>query len=455
MTVREVQTPLKSVVPAAAASRDRATPPGSDAQAFREALARADEAAQSPRAQRREARPSERLPEAGGEPEAGESLRPSSRSEGVRAAGQAPASARDRRTQGKRESSLEGEHDASPQDVQHADAGSDQDGSADAAAQEDRPADGVSKPEKKADAGDQPASPVAKGDQVDIASLQFLTPGVAAPTASAGVSAGAGAGMKQAEEEPPAEGALVTPGGAPQGESGALLAVKAGESESAKAGKIGAESAKTAGNTSKLSAPGEGDQDSAQEFSARLLGALGERAQGPNSPSALETDAAKAQAEAQASGPSARELDANVARVARGLQSAVQHNGGAVTLRLDPPEMGVVRVLMEVREGVASVQFRVEKESAGTLLNQHVESLRESLQRQGLNAERIDVQLMPRSPEPTGQGGQGAGQTPDEGRSRGQFAGNQESSRERGREPSPHGGEEPRSFEQALVNLVG
>lgn len=454
MTVREVQIPLKSVVPAAAASRDRATPQGFDAQAFREALARADEAAQAPRAQRREARPSERQPEAGGVPEAGESLRLSSRSEGVRAAGQAPSSARDRRTQGKRESS-EGEHEASPQDVQHADAGSDQDGSADAAAQEDRPADGVSKPEKKADAADQPASPVAKGDQVDIASLQFLTPGVATPTASAGASAGAGAGKKQAEEEPPAEGALVTPGGAPQGESGTLLAVKAGESESAKAGKIGAESAKTAGNTSKLSAPGEGDQDFAQEFSSRLLGALGERAQGSNSPSALEADAAKAQADAQASGPSARELDANVARVARGLQSAVQHNGGAVTLRLDPPEMGVVRVLMEVREGVASVQFRVEKESAGTLLNQHVESLRESLQRQGLNAERIDVQLMPRSPEPTGQDGQGAGQTPDEGRSRGQFAGNQESSRERGREPSPHGGEEPRSFEQTLVNLVG
>lgn len=237
---------------------------------------------------------------------------------------------------------------------------------------------------------------------------------------------------------------------------GDFAAGTTGESGVAPSGKNRAASATSAGIDLLLSAPGTAGLELPENFSLAPfppepragIDAAGAKGQGVESTAPEMSGSAGAQ--------ETGELDANVARVARGLRNALQQNGGAVTLRLDPPEMGVVRVMMEIRDGAASVTFRAERESAGALLSQHLDSLRQSLQRQGLSVENMDVQLMPRS-EPLTPTQSSWAQTPDEGRSRGQFGSGRDGSQggRREREGDAASAGDAAMFERALVNLIG
>lgn len=168
---------------------------------------------------------------------------------------------------------------------------------------------------------------------------------------------------------------------------------------------------------------------------------------------------AKPNAQSAASAPppppppsAATELDPNVARVARGLQNAIQQSGGLVTLRLQPPELGLVRIQMEIQQGVASVQFQTEHSSVRDLLSHQLASLRDTLQNQGLVVEKMDVQTIPASVE--GSQGRGADGSSHQGRSAGQFFTQRQGSESRQQERQPPGSRQE-SFEQTLVNTVG
>jgi flagellar hook-length control protein FliK len=140
--------------------------------------------------------------------------------------------------------------------------------------------------------------------------------------------------------------------------------------------------------------------------------------------------------------------DPNVARVARGLQNAIAQRGGSVTLRLQPPELGLVRIELAVVNGTANVRFQADDESVRMLLSHQMGNLRHALEGHGLSVERMDVQTMPGVATPDRQ----ADGNPGNGRSRGQFF----SQRQGGgsaREPR-NAREEPESFSQALVNTI-
>ena len=72
------------------------------------------------------------------------------------------------------------------------------------------------------------------------------------------------------------------------------------------------------------------------------------------------------------------ELDPNVARVARGLQNALQQNGGSVTLRLQPPDLGSVKIQMQIHDGTASVEFQADRPAVSDLLGHQLASLRDA-----------------------------------------------------------------------------
>lgn len=113
----------------------------------------------------------------------------------------------------------------------------------------------------------------------------------------------------------------------------------------------------------------------------------------------------------------------NTARIARGLHNAVQQKGGAVTLRLTPPEMGTVRIQLQIQNGTVNAQFHAETESTRTMLNQQLSQLRSSLEHQGLSVDRLSVQPMQPSSNATLQHesqNDREGQ-PHDGRSRGGF----------------------------------
>lgn len=147
----------------------------------------------------------------------------------------------------------------------------------------------------------------------------------------------------------------------------------------------------------------------------------------------------------------------NVDRVARGLRTAVNQGGGTVTLRLNPPELGLVRIQMEVQDGVVSAKFTTEHESVRHLLNQQMGQLREALQRQGLSIDRLDVQTQA-TPSTNGSGQAsnqqqgGADQSPGDGRSRGEYGGGPGSDSQR---QSPRDQQRRATFERELLNMVG
>jgi len=141
----------------------------------------------------------------------------------------------------------------------------------------------------------------------------------------------------------------------------------------------------------------------------------------------------------------------NVARVVRGLYAAASAGGGAVTLRLSPPEMGLVRVELELQQGVVRAKLLAQQETARDLLGQRVGELRQALERQGLVVERLHVDSLPSLPA-------GRAETEDAGRqprqpSDGYGGGGGGQSQDGGRSPEERTGGR-RSFEAELLNMV-
>jgi|GEM_PF-2209725 len=125
----------------------------------------------------------------------------------------------------------------------------------------------------------------------------------------------------------------------------------------------------------------------------------------------------------------------NTARITRGLANAVQQRGGAVTLRLTPPEMGTVRIQMQITGTNVSAAFHAESTSAQSLLTTQLAQLRSALESKGMTVERLSVQPLAattssnntnqsQNQSDTQQQNQAQQQSAGDGRSRGQYSGN-------------------------------
>ncbi|MHC5113482.1 MAG: flagellar hook-length control protein FliK [Planctomycetota bacterium] len=108
----------------------------------------------------------------------------------------------------------------------------------------------------------------------------------------------------------------------------------------------------------------------------------------------------------------ARVDDARVTgRVMRGLATMVNQRGGAMSMRLSPPELGALRVQMTITQGTVSAQFTAATEQAQSLLSRNLASLRSSLESHGLNVERLGVQMAPGESSNTTRAGDGDSQS--------------------------------------------
>jgi flagellar hook-length control protein FliK len=83
--------------------------------------------------------------------------------------------------------------------------------------------------------------------------------------------------------------------------------------------------------------------------------------------------------------------DPNVARLLRWARTEANKDGGSATMRLDPPELGKIRVQMEVHKDAVRLAIDTDTPLAHRLLTDEVETLRKSLQASGLSLERIEV----------------------------------------------------------------
>lgn len=82
-------------------------------------------------------------------------------------------------------------------------------------------------------------------------------------------------------------------------------------------------------------------------------------------------------------------------RIVRGLTAMINQRGGVMTMRLDPPDLGELRIQMSLSRGVVSAQFEASNPQAHELINKHLATLRSSLESQGLTVERLQSQAPP------------------------------------------------------------
>jgi flagellar hook-length control protein FliK len=81
-----------------------------------------------------------------------------------------------------------------------------------------------------------------------------------------------------------------------------------------------------------------------------------------------------------------------VGRVAKAIQTA-NGRGGALQLRLSPPELGSLRLQLSVHDGVMTASLEAESPAARQLLLDHLPSLRERLAEQNIRIDRFDVDV--------------------------------------------------------------
>jgi flagellar hook-length control protein FliK len=81
-----------------------------------------------------------------------------------------------------------------------------------------------------------------------------------------------------------------------------------------------------------------------------------------------------------------------VGRVAKAIQTASER-GGALQLRLSPPELGSLRLQLAVHEGVMTASLEAESSTARQLLLDHLPSLRDRLAEQNIRIDRFDVDV--------------------------------------------------------------
>ncbi|MEX0655197.1 MAG: flagellar hook-length control protein FliK [Phycisphaeraceae bacterium] len=144
------------------------------------------------------------------------------------------------------------------------------------------------------------------------------------------------------------------------------------------------------------------------------------------------------------------DAQANASRLARAMNSAVNQGSGTLTVRMTPPEMGTVRIQLQMQAGTVNATLHAEGEGARTLLSQQLSQLRQSLEGQGLTVERLSVQSMNGSASSQTQNHSDG--SPNEGRSRGEHGGGSG----RRQDGQPQDGSSPQrddAFEQALNEM--
>jgi len=78
-------------------------------------------------------------------------------------------------------------------------------------------------------------------------------------------------------------------------------------------------------------------------------------------------------------------------RIVRGLSTMVNQRGGVMNMRLDPPELGALRVQMTMNRGVVTAEFQASTAQAHAMLERNMNTLRSALEGQGLTVDRLAV----------------------------------------------------------------
>jgi flagellar hook-length control protein FliK len=95
--------------------------------------------------------------------------------------------------------------------------------------------------------------------------------------------------------------------------------------------------------------------------------------------------------------PEVHFADTNHDRIVSGVRTQLLPQGGSMQIRLDPPELGALQVMVEMREGVMTATFQTSNDEATRLLSHSLNHLKSVLESQGVSVERLQVQQAPKN----------------------------------------------------------
>jgi flagellar hook-length control protein FliK len=89
------------------------------------------------------------------------------------------------------------------------------------------------------------------------------------------------------------------------------------------------------------------------------------------------------------------EREAHIERIVRVIRSEVGRERSRATLRLDPPELGTIRMHMDLQKDRLLLRIDTQSEMAHRLLTEDVEALRVALAQSGIHLEKVEVRPPP------------------------------------------------------------
>jgi flagellar hook-length control protein FliK len=258
--------------------------------------------------------------------------------------------------------------------------------------------------------GDADADPQAaeQGDAVDADGVPIPGAKEAAKDGSEATDADADAQTPAAssgvKKSPDAPGVKVQPLGADRppdaGVKGSKVTADAAAKGQQTADAVGA-SVAAMSNVAEFAAPDAADEKSSAKSvdgadavpTAGLDAALASAAPGGHAAGVQKTDAPAA----PQLPPEAQFADANHDSIVTGVKAQLLPHGGSMQIRLDPPELGALKVMVEMRDGAMTATFQTSNEDATRLLSHSLNQLKQVLEGQGVSVERLQVQQAPRN----------------------------------------------------------
>lgn len=105
-----------------------------------------------------------------------------------------------------------------------------------------------------------------------------------------------------------------------------------------------------------------------------------------------------------------RTSDANTARILRTIHFRLGEKRSVATLRMDPPELGKIKLHMDLRDEQLSLRIEAESAAARRLLAEQLDALRHGLEASGLRLDRCEIRVPQAAP---GDGNANLPQHPD------------------------------------------
>lgn len=106
--------------------------------------------------------------------------------------------------------------------------------------------------------------------------------------------------------------------------------------------------------------------------------------------------APEAQQQPLTGSPDVRFAQDNHPQIVSGIRGELLPNGGSMTLKLDPPELGALQVQLHMRDGTMTATFQTSNDDATRMLSHSLSSLKSSLESQGINVDKLQVQQAPK-----------------------------------------------------------